>query len=127
MTQLTSEQLDALRAVCDTVVPSIAVDEDPDGFWARSASELGVAEVAAGVIATLPEAQGAGLQSLLEAFFQAGIAGAPLEAREQLLAGVAASSVEAGAGVGALVALTLYLHYGLPDANGQNPKWRTAR
>ena len=125
MTELTSEQRDALRAVCDTVVPSLVADEDPDGFWARSASDLGVPEVAEGVIATLPEAQGAGLRTLLEALFHAGVGGAPLEVREQILAGVAQSSAEAAGGIGSLISLTLYLHYGLPDASGRNPNWAT--
>ena len=121
MSELTSEQRDALRAFCDTVVPSIAVDDDPDGFWARTASDVGVPEVAAMVIATMPP----GLSQLLEAMFQAGITGMEPAAREQLIAGVSASSPEAAAGVGGLVSLTLYLHYGLPDANGSNPSWKT--
>ena len=31
-----------LAAVCDTVVPSIEREPDPDGFWARSATEMGI-------------------------------------------------------------------------------------
>src|SRR4051812_34503168 len=118
MSELTSEQRDALRAFCDIVVPRIEVADDPDGFWARAASDLAVPDVAAMVIATMPPAQAAGMAQLLEALFQAGIGGMPAEAGEQLIAGVAGSSAEAAAGVGGLIALTLYLHYGLPDGNG---------
>src|SRR5258708_39985789 len=39
---LTELQLATLRAVCDTIVPSIRVPDDPTGFWARSASDMGV-------------------------------------------------------------------------------------
>jgi choline dehydrogenase-like flavoprotein len=73
----------------------------------------------------MPPAQAAGTAQLLEALFQAGISGMPAEAGEQLIAGVAGSGAEAAAGIGGLIALTLYLNYGLPDANGQNPNWAT--
>ena len=31
-----------LSAVCDTVVPSIERAPDPDGFWGRSATDMGI-------------------------------------------------------------------------------------
>ena len=43
-TQLTDRQRGVLRALCDTVVPRIERPDDPAGFWARTASDLGVAE-----------------------------------------------------------------------------------
>ena len=73
----------------------------------------------------MPPAQAAGLAQLLEALFQAGVVGIDQPAGEQLIAGVAASGPEAAAGIGGLIALTLYLNYGLPDATGQNPNWAT--
>jgi choline dehydrogenase-like flavoprotein len=121
MSELTPEQRDALRAFCDIVVPRIEVEDDPDGFWARTASDLAVADVAAGIIATMPP----GPEQLLEALYQAGVASVDAATGEQLIAGVAASSAEAGAGIGGLIALTLYLYYGLPDALGTNPNWAT--
>ena len=39
---LTDTQRETLRLVCDTVVPRIEREPDPDGFWARSASDIGV-------------------------------------------------------------------------------------
>ncbi|MFT4195114.1 hypothetical protein [Ottowia sp.] len=30
-----------LRAICDTVVPAIARADDPTGFWARKATDVG--------------------------------------------------------------------------------------
>src|SRR4051812_50156356 len=94
MSELTSEQRDALRAFCDIVVPHIDATDDPDGFWARTASDLGVPEAATGVIATMPP----GLEQLLEALYQAGITGVDTATGEQLITGVAASSPEAAAG-----------------------------
>lgn len=123
MTPLTPEQFDALRAVCDTIVPSLPVEDDPHGFWARSASDLMVPEAVRDHLASLPAAQASGLASLLEALVQAGFAAGDQAAREHMLAGVAASGAEAAAGVAALTALTLYLNYGLPDASGRNPNW----
>src|SRR3954452_20831582 len=102
MTELTSEQRDALRAFCDIVVPRIEVADDPDGFWARTASDLAVPDVAAAVIATMPPAQAAGPAQLLEALFQAGITSVDAPTGEQLIRSVAASSAEAGAGIGGL-------------------------
>ncbi len=39
-----SRRLAALAAICDTFVPSIQKSDDPDGYWARSASDAKVAE-----------------------------------------------------------------------------------
>ena len=41
MRDLTDSQSATLRAVCDTVVPSIQRADDPDGFWARKATDVG--------------------------------------------------------------------------------------
>jgi acyl-CoA reductase-like NAD-dependent aldehyde dehydrogenase len=40
---LSDEQRATLEALCDTVVPAVERRDDPDGFWARTASDLGVA------------------------------------------------------------------------------------
>ena len=37
----TDNQRAVLRALADTVVPSLQRDEDPTGFWAASGSDLG--------------------------------------------------------------------------------------
>ena len=39
---LSDAQRAILTALCDTVVPSLPRDRDPDGLWARKASDLGV-------------------------------------------------------------------------------------
>ena len=118
----------ALRAICDTVVPAIERDRDPDGFWGRRASDIGVDEAAAQLITEIPDpvVQG-GLVELIGALGQQGIARVPSQlSREQILRNVSLSSPEAGAGVGALIGMALFLAYGAPDpATGQNPNWRT--
>jgi choline dehydrogenase-like flavoprotein len=117
-----------LRAVCDTVVPSLQRERDPDGLWARAASDLGVDTAAAELIVEIPDpAIRGGLLELLGALGQQGIARSPSQpSREQILRNVSMSSPEAAGGVAALVGMTLFLAYGAPDpATGQNPNWRT--
>src|SRR5262249_30539785 len=105
-----------LRALCDTVVPSIARDDDPDGFWARSATDLGVDLAALEFMATMPDAQREGLGLLLDALTALNLAATEDQAsREAIVRGVAQSSPEAGIGMAGLVALVQFLHYGLPD------------
>ena len=52
---LSDSQRAILTAVCDTVVPSLPRDRDPDGLWARKASDLGVDQGAAQLIAEIPD------------------------------------------------------------------------
>jgi len=114
-----------LRALCDTVIPSIARDEDPDGFWARTATDLGVDLAALEFMATMPDAQREGLGLLLDALTALNLAGTEDQAaREAIVRGVAQSSPEAGLGMAGLIALVQFLHYGLPDpATGRNVNW----
>jgi choline dehydrogenase-like flavoprotein len=125
---LTDSQRATLTAICDTVVPSLPRDRDPDGLWARKASDLGVDEGAAQLISEIPdpELQG-GLLLLLDAIGGQGITRAPSqESREQILRNTALSDPRAAAGVGALIGMTLFLHYGAPDPqSGKNPNWET--
>ena len=117
-----------LTAVCDTVVPALERDRDPDGHWTRKASDLGVDEGAAQLIEEIPDPEmRAGLAQLLQALAGQGIARSPSQlSREQILRNVALSSPDAAAGVGALIGMTLFLHYGAPDPEtGQNPNWKT--
>lgn len=117
-------RMDTLRAVCDTIVPSIERVPDPQGHWARSASSYGVPDGVAQTLSNLPPDQFAGLCQLLDVLSAQGIAGASQASREQLLRNVSLGSPEAAAGIAALGGLTLLLHYGAPDpATGRNPIW----
>jgi choline dehydrogenase-like flavoprotein len=113
--------------VCDTVVPLIERERDPDGLWGRSASAVGVDVGAAQLIEEIPDpvVQG-GFVQLLQALGGQGIGRASQLSREQILRNVALSDPQAAAGVNALINMTLFLHYGAPDPEtGQNPNWRT--
>ncbi len=67
MPELTDLQHRTLRAVCDTVVPSIARAEDPDGFFARRATDVGADEALLLALDALPPEQAAGMLQLLDA------------------------------------------------------------
>ena len=125
MNKLSEGQAEVLQAVCDTVVPQVAREGDPDGFFARVASDIGVPEALGELIAQMPAEQAAGLQQLLDALDEQGFRRASLRSRGQLLRNVALIGPAAAAGVSALTALTLFLYYGLPNAQGQNPNWTT--
>jgi choline dehydrogenase-like flavoprotein len=117
----------ALEVVCDTFAPAIDVpgeDATLEGFYARAASDLGVAAQIEGLLAqtALPEEIEA-LGQLLDAFSEHDIAHLPLDARTELLKQVAGSSAEAKLGVRQLRGLTFLFFYGLPDESGHNPNW----
>jgi len=44
---MTDNRSAALRAICDTVVPSIERADDPTGFWARKSTDVGTEAIAA--------------------------------------------------------------------------------
>src|SRR5437868_6680591 len=92
-TALSDKQRAILTAICDTVVPSLPRDRDPDGLWERKASDIGVDTGSAQLISEIPdpELQG-GLFELLDALGGQGITRAPSqESREQILRNTALS------------------------------------
>jgi choline dehydrogenase-like flavoprotein len=125
---LTEAQQAALRDLCDTVVPSIERDPDPEGLWARAASDYGTDRAVEQQLLGIPDpvARG-GLIALLDVCAAQGLGAAPSQdAREAILAGVGELSPEAAAGVAGLIGMTLFLHYGAPDpSTGVNPAWET--
>ena len=123
---LTEAQRTTLRAFCDTIVPSIQRADDPDGFWARKATDLAIDHGVEQIIATLPPELQGGLGQLLDALTEQQFAALSQESREQLLANVTMADPDAAQGVGALTNMTLFLYYGAPDPQtGQNPNWKT--
>ena len=123
---LTDTQRQTLRLLCDTVVPRIERDADPGGFWARTASDLGVPEGVEQLIGTLDEQLQAGLGDLLDAIAAQGIERMPSQlSREQILRNLSLASPEAAGGIQALTSMTLFLAYGMPDPQtGQKPNWQ---
>src|SRR5215208_5534082 len=122
---LSDAQHATLRLFCDTVVPRIERERDPLGFWARTASDLGVPEGVEQLIATLDEELQSGLCELLDAIDSQGMARMPTQlSREQVLRNLSLASPEAAGGIQALVGMTLFLAYGAPDLQtGRNPNW----
>jgi choline dehydrogenase-like flavoprotein len=123
---LSDSQRAVLTAVCDTVVPSLPRDRDPDGLWGRKASDLGVDQGAALLISEIPDPElRGGLLLLIDALGGQGITRAPSqESREQILRNTALSDPRAAAGVAALIGMTLFLQYGAPDPEtGKNANW----
>ena len=119
MSELTDTHREVLAAVCDTVVPAIARDPDPDCFFARKASDVWVPQVVEHVLAGMPDDQRAGLLALLEALGDQDFVRCPLRLREQIMREVALKGQAAAAGIGAFTTLTLFLFYGLPDKRGR--------
>ena len=124
---LSDSQREVLTAICDTVVPSVARDRDPEGLWTRKASDVGVDQAAAQLISEIPDPELlGGLLQLIDALGGQGIARAPSqESREQILRNTALSDPRAAAGVASLIGMTLFLNYGMPDETGRNPNWET--
>ena len=117
-------QREVLRAIADTVVPRVERPDDPGGFWARSGGDVAAHEGVAEAIALMPDLQREGLGQLLDGLARMGFLGASQRSREQLLRNLAALGPEARAGGQALVGLSLFFAYGMPDPQtGVNPFW----
>jgi choline dehydrogenase-like flavoprotein len=125
MSQFSDRHREILVAVCDTVVPSIAREPDPHGFFARKASDLGVPEAALQLLDAAPAEQVAGLALLLDALDAQGFTHLSQRSREQVMRNVSLMGPQPAAGIQSLVNLALFLHYGLPDELGRNPNWET--
>jgi choline dehydrogenase-like flavoprotein len=125
-TRLSERQLATLSLLCDTVVPGIERQPDPDGFWARKATDLGADVALADLLSELPPQDLAGIRQLLDELDDLGFGHASARSREQLLRNFALAGPEAAAGIAALINGALFMTYGLPDPQtGQNPMWRT--
>jgi choline dehydrogenase-like flavoprotein len=124
--ELSEVQQATLRAVCDTVVPALPRAEDPDGFWARRATDVGAEQALAATLQAMPEDQAAGIAQLLDVLAQQGFNQMSQLSREQLFTNLSLASNDAAVGVAALIGLTLMFTYALVDpSTGQNPFWRT--
>lgn len=127
-TVLTDQQLRALGGLCDTFVPSVrppAVEaDDPTGFWARRATDVGVHHrLAVELDERLTDDELDDTRRLLDLLAATRFGSLPQTAREVVLRGLAATSDDVAEGLAGLRALTLYLHYGSVDADGSNPSW----
>jgi len=80
---MNEQQRAVLKAICDTVVPSLERADDPDGFWARSASDVGTPEALEDVIEqTFPDEQREGVGELLDGLAELGFLVSSRRSRE---------------------------------------------
>src|SRR3954467_13844228 len=120
----TPAQVEALRAICDTFVPSLEHAPDPHGFWARSATDMGADQGILELLQTLPEDLQAGIWQLVAAIGAQGFMGPSRASREQLLRTTSLANRDAAGGIATLGGLTLLLTYaGVDPATGMNPNW----
>ncbi|HWS38970.1 MAG TPA: GMC family oxidoreductase N-terminal domain-containing protein, partial [Actinoplanes sp.] len=110
-----------LRLLCDTIVPALDRPGDTDGFWRRTATDVGADQ---GVLASVPPGNIRAIGGLLDLLALQGFTPrAPQAARERILTAVAQASPEAAAGIGTLTSLILLMTYGLTGTDGRNPNW----
>src|SRR3954468_11189373 len=124
--QLTDRQRAVLRTLCDTVVPPVEREDDPTGFWARTASDLGTPEGVEEMLGMIPDDTiSAGLLQLLEVLDSQGLARQPSQlSREQILKNIGMASPDGEAGLRALIGTALFLQYGVPNPETfRNPNW----
>jgi choline dehydrogenase-like flavoprotein len=134
--QLTSRERSTLRLFADTLLPSLQVRSDPEGFYRRSASDLGVdADVARIAESYLLSADRAGFRRILRAvespLVNLVLTGRPsrfsslsAERREAYLLNWARSRVSLKRlGFQAVKRLVLFVSYAKALADGQNPNW----
>src|SRR5258708_1936718 len=120
--ELNEAQRSVLRTLCDTFVPSIKVADDPTGFWARTASDLGVDRVLAGIlVGGVPAELRGGLLGLLDGLAAQGFVEASQEKREGILNQISGSSPQAAQGVSFYQKQTVLLTYGLPEEPAPDP------
>ena len=125
MTDLTVVQRDVLRALVDTAVPSLPAPhgQDPHGYWSRAGSEVGADEALAQYLATLPDADQAGIAQLLDGLATLGFQHQGRASREGILGAAAALAPEAGIAIATLRGAACMLAHSLVDEQGRNPFW----
>lgn len=120
--ELSETQKLVLRSLCNTFVPSIKVPDDPLGFWARTASDIGTDKVLAkAILNDVPEKLRKGLIQFLDDLSTKEFIKASQEQREKMLAQIASSSPVSEQLVTYYQKQTLLLTYGLPENPGENP------
>ncbi|HEY8741445.1 MAG TPA: hypothetical protein VIN56_12740, partial [Candidatus Dormibacteraeota bacterium] len=112
-----------LRVLCDTFVPSIQRDPDPDGFWARAASDLQVADWVEATLGALPADTLDPVREFIDGLAMLGFPDASPEDRERFIHAFMDASQEALGGIVTFKALTLMMYIGMPDGSGMNPAW----
>ena len=141
-TWLTPDEMRVLEAVCDTLIPSLAPPEgedDPHGFYARTAGDLNVAQAIAETLALESPETRADFKQLLGLFngpaFGLLTLGRPrsfmkmqLAQREQALQHMSNSSLaKLRQGFQAVKRLAVFVFYGAPDRRALQSQLARAR
>ena len=135
--KLSQPERATLRALADTLVPSLAVNPDPDGFYGRKASDLGVdPDVARIVEAYLSPDRRSSFRRLLRTVESPGwnllLSGHPhrfsdlddAERERYLLAWSRSRFGIKRQGFQAVKRLVVFLAYAKAFEDGRNPNWR---
>jgi choline dehydrogenase-like flavoprotein len=122
--QITETHRAVLRALADTLVPSLERPEDPTRFWALSGSQLQANVAVEHALLGLPDDQRAGMLALLDGLHAQGLTTGSRDSCEQLMRDVALMGAQPAAAMNALVSLTLAFAYTGPSPQtGTNPMW----
>jgi choline dehydrogenase-like flavoprotein len=132
----TAAELRLLATICDTIMPALAEADDPHGYFALAASDIGVPQAVAEVLATLPSQADQAETKLLFRLLASPLLGMLLigqmrpfmaldqASRERFLRAMANARLpQLRSGFQVLKRLTLVQFHGLTDARGQNPTW----
>ena len=124
VTIFNDQQRATLTSLCDTFVPSIEEDPDPDGYWARKASDLGVPAAIEATLASVPAELHDPFREFMDALNAFGFNEASAEDRERFVHAFMDASPEALAGIVTVKSLTLmFFSGGVDPATGRNPNW----
>ncbi len=123
MAELTTNQREVLRALVDTAVPSLQVEDDPHGFWALPGSAVGADQALEMALADMSEADQVGMAQLLDGLALLGFQHQGRKTREGMLATAMALAPEALIAISTLRGASCLLAHSIPDENGRNPFW----
>ncbi|GAA2362952.1 GMC family oxidoreductase [Saccharopolyspora halophila] len=123
MAALSTTQRDVLRALVDTAVPSMDVEEDPHAFWSTAGSSVGADEALAEFLTTLSESDQEGIAQLLDGLAMLSFQHQGRATREGMLAAASALSQEALVALSTLRGVSCMFAHSLPDEQGRNPFW----
>jgi choline dehydrogenase-like flavoprotein len=120
---LTPTQREVLRALVDTAVPGLQVEDDPHGFWALSGSAVGADLAMEQAFTELPEVDQVGMAQLLDGLAMLGFQHQGRNSREGMLATAMALAPEALVAISTLRGASCMLAHSLVDETGRNPFW----
>ena len=123
MAELTPNQREVLRALVDTAVPSLQVEDDPHGFWALSGTQVGVDQALELALADMSEADQTGMAQLLDGLAMLGFQHQGRNTREGMLGTALALAPEALVAISTLRGASCLLAHSLTDEQGRNPFW----